>query len=147
MTEETSTLKVEQWPFDAIEARPDRVRFAPQVVTIGYVNVNERGPSYKFREDTTVEQREGKEYRGRFWRLRGEFDEANRTFDVATDPGFKENDRVRVLLQLDKGQYGVVTRIQQAPAATQSAPTTVAGGQTPTRDETRASISLKAGRP
>jgi len=139
------------WPFDASEMDAKQIKFKPITATIDFVYRSDRGPSYRFKEDTTEETgKDGKAYTGCLWRLKGMWDETRKVFDRADDLGFDKGDVVEVRLSMRKGQTSFYrdclsirtapgTAPKQAPGASQSGGATGVGARHP-RDETRVSI-------
>ena len=149
MTTEESDLTSQYWPFRASEMDKERVRFEPVEATVAYVYRSDRGPAYRFEEDKTEEVgKDGKVYTGCLWGLKGEYDEAQKVFDVAPDPGFDKGDSVIVRLAMRKRGTSIYrdcmniragTTTRQAPGAAQSGETGSGVFGHP-RDATRVSI-------
>ena len=125
-----SDLTSQYWPFRASEMDKERVRFEPVEATVAYVYRSDRGPAYRFEEDKTEEVgKDGKIYTGCLWGLKGEYDETQKVFAVAPDPGFEKGDSVIVRLAMRKRGTSIYrdclniragTAPKQAPAGPQS---------------------------
>lgn len=113
-------IKVEQFPFDAQDIKGDSVTFKSKQLTVSRVWTR-NGTGYSFAEDMSSPSS--------IWNMKGEWDDATRSFKPYVGPTFNEGDSVNVVLRYRQytrrdggsGEARDVVRISPAQGVQQQA--------------------------